>query len=252
MRSSAFISDIHGNLEALEAVLEDIRLRGLEDVYCLGDIVGYGPDPVACTDVIRKVARVTILGNHDEALVKGAYGFNEVARAAMDWTRRQLRPSWLRPGSHRRWKFLTSLPLRHQLDGILLVHGSPREPTSEYILPRSVEWPPGGFFQDLFASFEGVCLVGHTHIAGIFEEGPSFTPQSALEGPFRPEGRKVIINVGSVGQPRDQDPRSCYLSLRDGAFEFHRVEYPVATTQAKIRAVGALDERLAQRLAEGC
>src|SRR4029434_1933632 len=125
MGGAAVIPDIHANLEALTSVLDDIRRHGYEEVYCLGDVVGYGPDPVACTDLVREHARVTILGNHDEALVKGAWGFNQVARSAMEWTKKQLRPSIFRPGSRDRWRFLAELPLRHEWHGYLLVHGSP-------------------------------------------------------------------------------------------------------------------------------
>lgn len=251
MASAAFISDIHANLEALTAVLEDIRRHGYEEINCLGDVVGYGPDPVACTDLVRQHCAVTILGNHDEALVKGAWGFNQVARTAMEWTRRQLKPSIFRLGSRERWRFLTSLPLRHEWNGFLLVHGSPREPTSEYILPRDAEWAPPGMFQELFGAFETVCLVGHTHMAGVFEEGPRFTPQAKLGETFRRDGRKLIINVGSVGQPRDHDPRACYLSFADDVFRFHRVEYPVEVTQKKIRNNRELDDRLGDRLGTG-
>ena len=251
MPSAAFISDIHANLEALTAVLEDIDRRGYEETFCLGDVVGYGPDPVACTDLVRHRAKVTILGNHDEALVKGAWGFNQAARTAMEWTRKQLRPSIFRPGSRERWQFLAGLPIRHEWEGYLLVHGSPRQPTTEYILPRDADWPPPGMFQELFQHFQSVCLVGHTHIAGIFEEAPKFTPQKLLGENFRPASPKVLINVGSVGQPRDHDWRACYLSVKDGVFTFHRVEYPVETTQRKIRAIPELDNRLADRLAEG-
>ena len=251
MSSAAFISDIHGNLEGLTAVLADIDRHGYEEIYCLGDVVGYGPDPVACTDLVRRRSKVTIMGNHDEALVKGAWGFNQVARTAMEWTRKQLRPSFFRPGSRARWQYLAALPLRHEWEGILLVHGSPREPTTEYILPRDAEWSPPGMFQELFSGFESVCLVGHTHMAGVFEEGPHFTPQSQLGETFQKKSTKMIVNVGSVGQPRDQDWRACYLSIEDGLFRFHRVEYDVETTQRKIRGVTELDNRLADRLAQG-
>ena len=250
MASAAFISDIHANLEALTVVLDDIRRHGYGEIYCLGDVVGYGPDPVACTDLVRRNRRVTILGNHDEALAKGAWGFNQIARAAMEWTKRELRPRIFRPGSRERWRFLLELPLRHEWQGYLLVHGSPREPTSEYILPRDADWPPPGMFQELFSSFDNVCLVGHTHIAGVFEESPRFTPQKSMSEPFRPKG-KVIINVGSVGQPRDNDWRASYLSVEDGLFRFHRVEYPLEITQQKIRAIPELDVRLADRLKDG-
>ena len=254
MRSAAFISDIHGNLEALRAVLADIEERDCDEIHCLGDIVGYGPDPAACVDLVRRTCRSAILGNHDEALVKGAWGFNPLARSAIDWTRRRLRPRPLFPGRRSRWRYLRGLPLTNELcEGrLLLVHGSPREPTTEYVLPRSVEFPGAVAFTDLFEHFPSVCLVGHTHIAGIFDETPAFTPQAEVDGPFRTDGGKYLINVGSVGQPRDQDWRACYL-LRtpDGSFEFCRIEYPVDKTQQKIRAIRALDDRLADRLGAG-
>jgi diadenosine tetraphosphatase ApaH/serine/threonine PP2A family protein phosphatase len=252
MKSAAVISDIHANLEALRAVLEDIDRRGYSEVFCLGDVIGYGPDPVACTDLVRKRCTVTILGNHDEALLKGAWGFNPVARAAIEWTRRQMRPRILSAASRARWQFLAGLPLRHEWQGLHLVHGSPRDPTTEYVLPRHAEWPVPGMFEGIFGLFPSVCLVGHTHIAGVFDETPRFTPQAEIDGRFAVDGRKLLINVGSVGQPRDGDWRASYLSVEeDGSFSFHRVEYPVETTQKKIRAIPDLDPRLADRLSGG-
>jgi len=252
MATAAFISDIHANLEALASVLEDIDKRGYDEIFCLGDVVGYGPDPVACTDLVRQRAKVTILGNHDEALFKGTYGFNQVARAAMEWTKKQLRPGIFRPGSRDRWQFLANLPSRYEWQGYLLVHGSPRQPTTEYILPRDADWSPPGMFRELFSAFESVCLVGHTHIAGVFfEDGPRFVAQSQLGESFEKGEQKMIINVGSVGQPRDHDRRACYLSVEDGVFRYHRVEYPVEKTQEKIRAIADLDNRLADRLGGG-
>lgn len=250
MPTAAFISDIHANLEALTAVLEDISRHGYPEIYCLGDVVGYGPDPAACTDLVRRHCKATILGNHDEALVKGAWGFNQVARSAMEWTRKQLRPGFFKRGSRARWKFLAELPLRYQWHDILLVHGSPREPTSEYILPRDAQWTPG-IFEELFSGFESVCLVGHTHMAGVFEEGPKFYPQKELGETFKKKDSKMIVNVGSVGQPRDQDSRACYLSIEDGSYRFHRVEYDIAKTQKKIRDIPELDNRLGDRLSDG-
>jgi len=106
-------------------------------------------------------------------------------------------------------------------------------------------------FQELFSAFESVCLVGHTHVAGVFEEGPRFVPQSQLGETFQRKGGKMIVNVGSVGQPRDHDWHACYFSVENGVFRFHRVEYPVSVTQEKIRAIKDLDNRLAERLGEG-
>jgi diadenosine tetraphosphatase ApaH/serine/threonine PP2A family protein phosphatase len=106
-------------------------------------------------------------------------------------------------------------------------------------------------FQELFSLFERVCLVGHTHIAGVFSEEPRFTPQKELEETFRFAEKKLIVNVGSVGQPRDGDPRACYLSVEDGLFRFHRVEYPFEITKRKIQAIHQLYNRLADRLEAG-
>ena len=252
----AFISDIHGNLEALLAVFEHARAAGYGELLCLGDIVGYGPDPAHCVDLVRERCSVTLLGNHDEALVKGAWGFHEVARRAIDWTRRVMRPTWLTPMRRARWRYISSLPLRYERGEWLLVHGSPRDPTSEYILPKEVQWPGRVRFDELFHHVEGVCFVGHTHVPGLFGEQPSFTPQGAVEdegvdlAELRTRG-KWIVNVGSVGQPRDGDPRACYVGIAEGRLRFHRVEYDWATTQAKIRAIRDLDDALADRLACG-
>jgi len=251
MVRAAIISDIHGNREALESVLADIDRQGIEEIHCLGDIVGYGPDPVACVDIVRERCKIVICGNHDQAIFKGAWGFRPVASDAIDWTRGVLRPRFFKPGARRRWEYLGSLPLIERWEGFLLVHGSPRQPTEEYVMPAHASWPPPGMFEEIFELVEGVCFVGHTHYAGVFVEGPGFTPQGEIRDTFRSEGRKLLINVGSVGQPRDRDPRSCYLTVDEGAFLFRRVEYPVEVTQRKIRSIPALHNRLADRLGAG-
>jgi diadenosine tetraphosphatase ApaH/serine/threonine PP2A family protein phosphatase len=251
MASAAFISDIHANLEALDAVLADIRRRGIGDVFCLGDLVGYGPDPVACVDRIMESARAAIRGNHDEAIIRAPIGFNPVARGAIEWTRDRLQPRFWRPGSRRRWEFLRSLPLQYEWNGFLLVHGSPRDPTSEYIMDRDILFGPPDMFQEIFARFETVCLVGHTHIPGVFFPDPRFRPQRDLDRPVPFEGTKMVINVGSVGQPRDHDPRASYVTFEGDAFHFHRVEYDFEATRRKIRAIPQLDPRLGDRLTEG-
>jgi predicted phosphodiesterase len=254
MARAAIISDIHANLEALEAVLADIDRQGIEEILCLGDIVGYGPDPAPCVDLVRERCRIVICGNHDEALFKGAWGFHQVARDAIDWTRKVLVPRFYRPGSKGRWDYLAGLPPVGRWEGYLLVHGSPRSPTEEYVMPVYAKWPPqAGMFEEIFAAFETVCFVGHTHLPGVFVERPKlqFTPQSEIVSTFRHQGPKMLVNVGSVGQPRDHNPRACYLTVEGEEFRFHRVEYPVHVTQEKIRSNSALDDRLAVRLGEG-
>ena len=251
MAKTAVLSDIHANLEALDAVLADVDRQGIEEIVCLGDIVGYGPDPVACVDRLVDRVRVGVRGNHEEAVLQGPWGFHRSAKLAIEWTTRRLRPSLFRPGSRRRWRFLRGLPQSARHGDLLLVHGSPRDPISEYVLPQNVSWPRPGFFEEIFESIDGVCLVGHTHIAGIFTEGPRYTPQAEIQGSFRKGPEKMLINVGSVGQPRDGDTRACYLTCDGEEFEYHRVEYDIETTQEKIRRVAALDDRFAERLGKG-
>jgi diadenosine tetraphosphatase ApaH/serine/threonine PP2A family protein phosphatase len=255
MSRTAIISDIHANLEALDAVLADIDRRGITDVLCLGDVVGYGPDPAECIDRVQSRCRLTIRGNHDEAVVRGPMGFNPVAREAIEWTRKVLRPRLLRPQTRQRWTFLENLPLQADWGGYVLVHGSPRDPISEYIMERDVLLGNERMFGEVFERFVTVCLVGHTHMAGVFYQGSRTTwkPQREIGGEFRFNGAKMIINVGSVGQPRDRDPRACYLTvdLAEGSFEFHRVEYDVRATQEKIYRIPPLDPQLGDRLAGG-
>jgi predicted phosphodiesterase len=133
----AAISDVHANLEALEQVFADIDRQGIKDVFCLGDIVGYGPTPLACVDKIFERCRVIVRGNHDEALLSGAYGFHGRAREAIDWTREQLKPGFFSGINVRtRWERMTQLPLIHQEGDFTFVHGSPRDPTTEYVIPQ--------------------------------------------------------------------------------------------------------------------
>jgi diadenosine tetraphosphatase ApaH/serine/threonine PP2A family protein phosphatase len=249
----------------------EVDRQGILEILCLGDIVGYGPDPIACTDLVRARCQVVICGNHDEALVKGPWGFNQLARRALEWTQKELRPRFYRPGSRARWEFLANLPLRHEWKGYYLVHGSPRDPTSEYVMPHHVSWPQPGMFEAIFEAFSTVCFVGHTHIPGVFSEEKDmtlpenrepawalgahpcvrFTPQSEIRDSFRFEGVKLLVNVGSVGQPRDRNWRACYLTVDEGEFRYHRVEYPVEVTQRKIRDQPDLDDRLGERLGTG-
>ena len=135
----ALISDVHANLEALTAVLEDIRQQGITEIYCLGDIVGYGPNPCECLDEVMKLSQVTILGNHDQATLFDPDGFNPVALQAVYWTREQLESSNGSPTQiNKRWDFLGERPRTHTEGDFLFVHGSPREPTNEYVFPEDV------------------------------------------------------------------------------------------------------------------
>ncbi|HMP79420.1 MAG TPA: metallophosphoesterase family protein [Pirellulaceae bacterium] len=248
----AIISDIHGNIEALEAVLSHLRQHGPDEIICLGDIIGYGPDPIACLDRVIDVSNLTILGNHDQAALFDPNGFNPVALRAIYWTRDQLEKDHRDvEQSNRRWDFLGELPRRHDEGEMLFVHGSPRDPTNEYVFPEYI------YDRDKMAAlmqrFEKYCFQGHTHIPGVFTESGSFFTPDDIGHVFQLNSDKVMVNVGSVGQPRDEDPRACYVILDTDArtVTFYRVEYDVAKTRNKILAIPELDNMLGERLMGG-
>jgi len=253
----AVISDIHANLEALTRVLSDVASQGIQakDIVCLGDIVGYGPDPAECVDLAMGW-RVVLMGNHDEAATREAYGFNAPAQEALKWTHEALMPGFLSLGHKRaRWEFLKNLPKTHQEMETFFVHGSPRDPTLEYILRTDTEELTGGVpdkIRDIFTRFDRTCLVGHTHDPGVITEDSRFLCPVDFGGTFTlTPGQKFVVNVGSVGQPRDGDPRACYV-LYDGAtVRYRRVEYEIAKTIEKIRRIPQIDPRFGERLLKG-
>lgn len=253
----AIISDLHSNMEALTAVLKDIESQGVRTIYCLGDLVGYGPNPAEVVDEAMKWDAV-LMGNHDEAVLKQPYGFNPVARAAVTWTRSQLKPGFFSSSEKkRRWDFLSGLKFGYKFDGVNLVHGSPRDPTMEYILRQDC-YSIGGEvpekLKDIFSRFEGLMFCGHTHDPGVITEAAEFLIPKEIDHEFVPEpGKKYIINDGSVGQPRDRDVRACYCVLHTSPMRvvWRRVEYDYKTTMEKIYAIPELDRRAADRLADG-
>ena len=248
----AIISDIHSNLEALSKVLEDIAAKGIEEILCLGDVVGYGPDPVKCTDLVKKVCRFTVMGNHDEAMIKGPIGFSAIARGAIDWTKTTMKLTLFnRDEMQPRWDFLEKLPLRQKEEEFLYVHGSPREPTTEYIFEAEAAHGPSKKWEEIFAAFKTAVFVGHTHLPCVIEEDlKTFRPVQTTET-YTLEGKKAIINCGSVGQPRDGDNRACYVTFDGKTATFHRIPYEFLRTKEKIEAVPELDNRLGARLVEG-
>ncbi len=251
----ALISDIHGNLEALEVVLADIAARGIKRIVCLGDVVGYGPDPVACTD-LALTFDVLLEGNHEEALRCGPTLMNGPAKQAIIWTGEQLRPSRQSdPQTRQRWELLTNLVLTYAEDDALFVHGSPREPTVEYILRQDTHDLFGEVpekIRKIFDCMPRLCFVGHTHSPGIITEESQFLAPEDF-GMRYTLGRtnRFICNVGSVGQPRDGDHRSCYAIYEGTLLTYVRLEYPYDVTAEKIRAIPELDDRLADRLGVG-
>jgi len=246
----AIISDIHANLEALEAVLADIDEQGVGEVLCLGDVVGYGMDAEGCIDLVQKRCSLCLCGNHDWAVVNSALGFNQMARQAVDITRKRLAPGRWRPWvSKRRWQFLEELPHTHTRNKWLLVHGSPRDPVTEYIFPEDTEVDPDKM-AEIFGKFEEVCFVGHTHLPGVFAEGMAFLGPTEFGGRMPLGKAKMVVNVGSVGQPRDGDVRACYVQIEDDQVVYRRVPYDVQKTMERIRA-SRLDALCAERLALG-
>jgi len=247
----ALISDIHGNLEALTAVLDDIRELGVNDIYCLGDIIGYGPNPCECLDTIIRIAKVTILGNHDQAALFDPDGFNPVALQAVYWTRDQLDGVGTAAAVNRRWDFLGELPRIHSEGEFLFVHGSPREPTNEYVFPEDVYNQKK--MDALFGRIDKYCFQGHTHIPGVFTRDQEFITPDETDFRYQLNGGQVMVNVGSVGQPRDNDPRGCYVILNpeDKTIEFRRVEYDIDATANKIYDAPDLDNMLGDRLKSG-
>lgn len=258
MGKIAIVSDIHANLEAFTKAMSFIDEQGIkpQDIYCLGDIVGYGPNPVECVDIAINF-RFSLLGNHEEALINGAVGFHPAAKRAIDWTRNQLKPSVFSSGQKKkRWEFIRALPLVEKTEKYYFVHGSPRDPTMEYILKVDTEAyfgeiPPK--IREIFAMIHGPCFVGHSHVPCLITEQNQYFDLQTLNYEFKLEpNTKYVINVGSVGQPRDTDNRSSFVTIEDEKIlRWHRLEYDVQTTAEKIRAIPDLDNRNAERLLKG-
>jgi predicted phosphodiesterase len=244
----AIISDIHGNLEALDAVLADIKHRGISEIYCLGDIVGYGPNPRECVDRVMGVAQVTLLGNHDQGALFDPEGFNPGAERAIFWTRKMLETGD-RKGNERRWEFLCELPRMKREGEFMFVHGSARNPLNEYVFPEDIYNQRK--MERIFALVEKYCFQGHTHIPGVFTEDMNFLAPEEIDFHYQLGPQKVLINVGSVGQPRNGDPRSSYVVLDDHQVTFCRVDYEFGATAAKIYDIPDLDNFLGDRLREG-
>lgn len=246
----AIISDIHGNLEALTAVMQEIDRRQIENILCLGDVVGYGPNPSECLDLVARRARACLMGNHDFAVLFEPFNFNQGAESACFWTRRQFEedPDLKRRAD--RWNYIGNLPVRIRTNEFVATHASPRRPINEYIFPDDIYTNPGKF-HSIFERFERVCFVGHTHVPGVFLEGPDFYSPDELENRFELAREKAVINVGSVGQPRDRDPRASFVIINENVVEFVRVEYDIDTTVKKVYAIPDLDNFLGDRLRDG-
>jgi predicted phosphodiesterase len=241
---TAIIADIHANLEALQAVLGRIHALNVDEIVCLGDIVGYNASPNECVDILRKEKILSVLGNHDACAsgLEEPYRFNALARRALFWTREHL--------TEENRSFLLELPREKRSHDCFLFHGSIRD-TNRYILSRDD-------VEDNFQSLAGLAgtlklgFFGHTHVRTAFiDHRGIISREQSLDLSISPE-KRYLINPGSVGQPRDGDPRAAFLvyDSTDHFIIFHRVEYDIRKCQDKVIRAG-LPPRLAERLDEG-
>jgi len=237
----AVISDVHSNLEALDAVLEDIRKRKIEKVFFLGDAVGYGPNPNECVEILKENCEVLLAGNHDWASLgmTDIEYFNEYAKEAILWTIKVL--------NEKNRKTLSTFPITKLMkkENILFVHSTPKEPEQWHYLLTLWDAEVNFHYFD-----QRICMLGHSHQPFVIEKFPSGEMITHRREARLGKGERYIINAGSVGQPRDRDPRACYVVLEGERVEFIRVPYPVEKTQKKMSEAG-LPLLLIQRLSEG-
>ncbi len=237
----AVLSDVHSNLDALRAVLKDIKDKEIKEIIFLGDAVGYGPEPNECVDVLRNECSIMLAGNHDHAVLglTDIEYFNPIAKQAILWTREQI--------NERTILILKTLPIFREIKDrdILLVHSTPKEPENwNYLLSL---WDA----EINFHYFENkICLLGHSHQPFIIERLPSGEMLTYRNRARLSVEKRYIINVGSVGQPRDGDPRACYAVIDEESVNIYRVQYDVEKTQQKMRSYG-LPEPLIERLKRG-
>ncbi len=294
----AILSDIHANLAALEAVIAHAETKGVEQFVSLGDVVGYGPDPVECVDIVAARCDWSLLGNHDCAVLYEPTNFNEVAKRAAYWTRDAIMQRHMVEAAAldarisagelaasdpsvpeerarierdrmRRLDFINMMPVRKRFDRYVAVHGTLRKYINEYLFPQDASAYPRKM-RDIFSLIPDGCtlFVGHTHWPGVFSRDMDDfvfdSPSDLQDGVWivpdaseveSPEELKSIVNPGSVGQPRDGDPRASYAILDMSGprhrIEFQRVEYDVQKTCDRILANDQLDRWLGERLLEG-
>lgn len=237
----AILADVHGNLAAFQAVLRDIEERGgAEEIWCLGDIIGYGPNPSECIALLRQFPHLCVAGNHDWAAIGKVdiSDFNPDAAQACRWTARQLSPEDVR--------YLEHLPLTLSRHDFTIVHGSPREPIWEYVLTTRSAKTNFQFFETRY------CLIGHSHEPLVFEHIGETCLLKELPAKLKLGENRLIINPGSVGQPRDGDPCAAYAIYdeRDKTIYHYRVSYDIEATQERMIEEG-LPNFLAARLSYG-
>ncbi len=271
----AVISDIHGNLEALQEAFKELDRRSIKRVFCLGDVVGYGASPRECLDMVSERCEVVLCGNHDHAVFYEPANFNVGAERAAYWTRQTLEDEPDKVKRDRRWGVLGRMPIMHDVAGLYMVHASPRRPVNEYLFPEDVYTNPSKILENFkrLNDSQNACLVGHTHVPGVFLDDPCFDSPDELPDQnvySITTEEKAIINVGSIGQPRDRDTRLCFIvvyekgespadyeppELDDDEYcttiEFVRLDYDIEASARKIFDTPDLDDFLGTRLFEG-
>ena len=248
----AIVSDIHGNLEALNAVMDDIEQHDVDEILCLGDIVGYGPNPVECLDIGMANFKWVLCGNHEWALVNQPVGFSPTAKRAIEITKGLFELETEEDLTAKRNDFLFNLEPNVEDGPFMFVHGSPKDPIMDYVFPEQFSrfWSEDKV-DDLLRTVEWACFCGHSHVPSVISSTyQSLVPLQDDETHVLEKEKKYIVNVGAVGQPRDRNNKSCYVLWEDDTVTFRRIAYDFDVTAEKMRKIG-FDERLSSRLAEG-
>jgi len=264
---SAILSTIYGNLFALNAVLSDITAQKPDRLICLGDTVGYGPHPAECLDLVREHCAIVLAGRYEFAVFheSSSSQFNSHIRLHLNWTRSVLEPTLLSlPSTRNRWNWLKTLPSRFDEGDVAFAFGTPRDPLlhagendfdADHILGEDFEDHGMGVPQrtlDCFAAVKSFCFIGNTNRPGVATLPGWLRAKDPLTYSYKPS-EKYIVNVGSVGQPRDCDPRSCYVIFDDTqhTIEFRKIPYDIARAQAEFRKVPSIHTNFSERLAKG-
>jgi len=275
MSRIALISDVHGNLPALEAVLRDAHSFDVEEIYFLGDVVGYGPQPAECMELLLRECGMDnmIMGNQDHACLSAdnRWGYGSIyARQALEWTQGLMEKYVLACGGETQpaLDWIRNMKEFMTVHGAQLFHGSPRDPRFEYIAMGDIIRPyETSKVSDVFAKINHLCFVGHTHVPGVMLEAPvrwlnpalhqrAETPEERdflidIGSTYEVSKEKALINVGSVGQPRDEDSRACYVLFDGSTVKWRRVEYDIEAVIALIETSDELNSALGDRLRRG-
>jgi predicted phosphodiesterase len=248
----AIVADIHANIEALTTVLDHAESKGVRRLVCLGDIIGYGPNPRECLKLLFR-SEVAIMGNHEEAVMFYGEDFNPKAKASLEWTKDRMNsPDYDRTENYDLWNFLGTMQQVVEDGDVMYTHGSPRVPTRDYVIPEDARNREK--MQGIFDLMKRVCFIGHSHIPHIYSSDMKHADPASLNHAIdlRKLGdRKVLINVGSVGQPRDGDVRASYVTFDGNVVRFWRLDYDYKTTVDKIYAIPEIPNFLGDRLLVG-